>query len=410
MKIAFVEYCVTIRSGGDEMFMACLVQLLRKFGNEVDVLQYHHDKNKSYSCFKDIDIKTISTVDELNKYDIVITNNLYMCRDMVTQEYLVMLGSTRAKTLYINHDRPTIRQFFRGPNNVTLMNYCDASIGYYDNLMKHIVPSNKIHKITFGHFYKPNEDNKPEEFYTHGNNVLYMARLNRVKGFYRYMELANKIHSIDTTWDFTMYGFSGNIGQVPMKKMPEMIVELGKEPTANSENSFVHFRPAISERQNVVNALKQSAFSWNAWSFAARGKELYHVIDNGLEAAPLEALRYGCVPILHDIHKDLDIPYDSNDTSKVIKFGDINCAVFTNDAQDMQELYEDLNEEASSFKKHTNAKNFVRLLNNDALFYNTWMRTLQQIVDSPYCRSKTPCSRVDEYIDTKELMTKGRIR
>jgi hypothetical protein len=299
----------------------------------------------------------------------------------------------------------------RGPNNVVFMNYCDAVIGYYDNLMKHIVSPDKIHKITFGHFYKPNEDIKDGHTYQRTIDLLYLARLNRVKGFNRYMDHANYLHeNSNVLTSYAMYGFSGNIGQVAYKKMPEMIVDIGKEPQKNSDDAYIWFRSAVSDRQQVVDILKSSRFSWNAWSFAARGKDLYHVIDSGLEAAPLEAIRYGCVPILNDIHKDVEVPISTNDMSKTMKLSEFNCAIFTNDNQSPEELKSLLEDEISTRHKFNNCNAFKSIMDCDLLYHNTIIATFEKIIASSHNRSKAPCSRVDEFCNQKELMEKGKIR
>jgi glycosyltransferase involved in cell wall biosynthesis len=409
MKIAFAENRCTLNSGGDSNFLVQWYKLLKKFGNEVIAVQYDTNMKHAYSYDKDVVIHQAQNVN-LADYDIVIVNNLYNNRNAITTDFLQYIANCPKPTLYVNHERSTFSFLMKGKGMLTLMNVCDATICYYDNLISTLIPKEKVHKITFSHFYKSNEDFN-NDVVTKDIDFMYMARLNRVKGFYRFIELNNafKELKLPQLHNISIYGYSGTIGHVPFKQMDEMILEFTKEQTYNTENSYIHFNSHISNRQDVVSTFKRARVSWNAYSFEKNGKFLYNIIDNGLEAAPLEAIRYGCVPVVNDIHKDLQIPINENST-QTMNFKDFNCAIFTNDSQDPQELYAQIQEEIATSKKAKNCQLFKQILDCDTLYYNTLKATLDKVISNGFNRVSPPTDVVQDFISKKDLISRGHIR
>lgn len=407
MKIAFLEYEMKLHSGGDANFLVCWVKLLKEYGHTVDVLQYKSSLKSSYCYDKTIEIKNIIGVD-FSTYDIVIINNLYLSRPRTPREFIEFVYQLPTKTLCVNHERSTLRFFFRGNHMYDLMNMCDGVICYYDNLINQIVLEDKIQKLTFWHFYKPNEDTTPEKMFARHFNLTYLARLNRVKGFYKFVDFSNHYHNKLPNETITMYGYVGSIGHVPFRQMDEMILEISNESKKNTEDSFIHFRKQVSDRQEVVDILKTSEFSWNAYSFEKLGKKLYHVIDNGLEAGSIEAMMYGCVPILNEIHKDLDIPLGGG---KSIKFGDCNCAIFINDSMSNSEIFEMIQEERRTNYKRNNLKQVNNLFSCKDMYHAAIINSLQNVINKPSNRKFIDKDYIIKDIyNVDNLLTKGRIR
>src|SRR5574344_2082869 len=143
MKIAFLEYEQNLVSGGDSNFLVCWALLLKRFGHEVDVVQYSSNRRKAYCFDSTIQIKFKDDID-INSYDIVLCNNLYLCREHTPREFIEFVYQIQTKTLYVNHERSTLRFLFRGAHMYELMHACDATICYYDNLLSQILPSEKL--------------------------------------------------------------------------------------------------------------------------------------------------------------------------------------------------------------------------------------------------------------------------
>lgn len=408
MKIAFLEYKMDLTSGGDVNFMICWAILFKDFGHTVDLLQFKEEKK--YAKYGELfQVKHISQVN-VDSYDIVIFNNIYIHGDEATREFIDFVYKIQTKTLYVNHDRTNPSYFFSNSHVWELMNMCDYTLGYLGSVMRNIIfDKNKIYDIEFHHFYKPFEDLHPEVELNRDKDLTFLARIMKIKGAYRFIEYAGTHHKKSPEDLIALYGYFGSIGQVELKNDWRMILEIkekgyDKNPHPNTESSYIHLRQMIYPRQELVDTLKSSKFTWNACSFTARDKKIYDIVDNGLEAGPIEAMLYGCVPVIHDISRTAKITDDMN-------FEDYDCAIFTNDSMPFDELYDLIKSEQSSGTKRNNLKAFCKEVLDKQKFHDCIIGMFQKMINSgvnrKYIKSDIPLSQA---VDKDNIISISKIR
>ena len=406
MNIAFFEYKMDLTSGGDVNFMVCWASLLRDFGHQIDLVQFK--KESKYALKYGFQVKHVDDV-KIDHYDIVIINNIYIHGDAATREFIDFIYKIQTTTLYMNHDRPNLSNLFKNAHVWELLNMCDCTIGYYGNIFRNLIDPKRVFDIGFHHFYKPFEDGHPEIVLDRSQELIFLARMSRIKGMFRFMDYTGFHHGKSPDDFLALYGYFGSIGQVELKTDPRMILEISEKkyklnPHFNSESSYLHLRDKIASRQEIVDTLKSSKFSWNAYSFLENGKKIYDVIDNGLEAGPLESILYGCVPIIHDISRTIKITDSS-------KFEDYDCSIFVNDEMSFDEIYDLIKEEERTGTKRKNLVEFSRMILDKQSFHDELISTFMKIksIDSnrKYIQFDIPLSEVT---DKGRLIEASKIR
>lgn len=406
MKICFYEYRHYNIACGDNNFVEAWHSLLNDT-NEIEYVQYSEEFVKP-ACYQHT-VQHISATD-MSKYDLIIINNLYhsriACRkEGKLQEFIDNVYQLPAKTLYVNHERYCIHPFLHGPNTYALASVCDNVLTYLPHLYRYILKSDKAVKLDFEHFYKPIEGTPVEV--ERDIDLLYLARFSRQKGTYRYPEFAKEYFTklYQTTGkigSIEMNGFVPSISNVEIRKSPMMINCLGSTSSMNSGQSFIRLYNEIHDRQTVVDKFSRAKYSWNCFDVSRKYNDPTKILEFGLEACPLESIIYGCVPILRNIQKNIQIRVSAD---KVMKLEDFNCAIFMDyDDTSRNEAIERMMSEEEWTKMHQNCLTFSKLITNKQYFLFYVTKLLNSFKTTPTLREHTTTNSIKEKYSLKDLV------
>lgn len=406
MKIAFLElsHVLDITRGDVSLMISWYNLLKNKF--EVDLVQYDEtllDNDTNYEVIH------INSIREMDKYDVVLINNI--ANDMQiskdaqkVKEFADFVYNLKAKTIYVDHNRPNFGHFIKQIDNFRLSEHTDCTFTYYKNVRSLYQDESKLKSIETRHFYKPIE--------YFGNclerdiDFTFLNRPIREKGAYSYFDFLDKLRNIDKEFNAEMHGWIGSIAYMPIRKHHSIIQCMGKSIKKNSDDAFIKLYGKVKERSRVGEILSRAKISWNAYDFTHRRYNIENIIDIGLEATPLESLMYGCIPIVHNIHKDCKIYFDPKDFSRFMRLEDLNCCFFT-DGQNFESLMQETRDQEIISKKQYNVKLVAdTILKNSGIYFNSMVELIEEVYNSNYNRKYTEFSTFKEFTNGAEIIRK----